>query len=157
PKRIVSAVRRRLEVLTEEYERVIVVYGDCGTAGALDEAMRGLPAERPAGAHCYEMFAGAAFARVMEDHPGTFFLTDWLIRAFDRVVIAALGLDRYPELKQVYFANYTNVLYLQQFPDPQGEKGARRIAEYLDLPLEVRVVGLGDLGARLTQLVERST
>ncbi|MGH7499155.1 MAG: DUF1638 domain-containing protein [Gemmatimonadales bacterium] len=155
PKLIVSTVRARLESLRDQYERFIVVYGDCGTAGALDEALQGFPAVRPAGPHCYQMFAGQDFDRILDERPGTFFLTDWLIRAFERAVVEALGLDRYPELHEMYFGNYTHLLYLQQFSDGGLEEGARRIATYLGLPLEIRHVGLGDLERRLIELVEQ--
>ena len=102
PKRIVEEVERRLEQIASRYERVIAVYGDCGTAGALDAVLSPYGAVRLAGAHCYEMFAGAEeFASLMEDQPGTFFLTDWLVRSFDRAVVRGLGIDRFPELQPV--------------------------------------------------------
>jgi hypothetical protein len=154
PDRIVSSVQHRLERFRNEYQRVVVVYGDCGTAGRLDEVLAGFPAVRLKGPHCYEMFAGPEFERISEEHPGTFFLTDWLVKAFDRVVIQALGLDRYPELKDAYFGNYTGVVYLQQVPDKQREEKARDIAGYLGVPLQIRHVGLGQLRDRLIRAVE---
>jgi hypothetical protein len=100
------------------------------------------------------MFAGADFERIMEERPATFFLTDWLVRNFERAVIRGLGLDRYPDLKPVYFQNYTDLLYLAQFADPLLTEKAQEIATYLGLPLEVRHVGFGQLETRLAQLVE---
>ena len=101
-----------------------------------------------------ELLAGAAeFARLAEERPGTFFLTDWLVRSFDRAVVRPLGLDRHPELKPVYFGNYTDVLYLCQFPGERLAARAAVIAAYLELPLEVRHVGLGELEQRLAELV----
>jgi len=154
PRRIVAAVDARLADLTPRYRRVVVVYGDCGTAGALDAVLERHGAARVRGPHCYEMLAGeAAFARIAEERPGTFFLTDWLVRSFERAVVRPLGLDRHPELRDVYFANYTDVLYLAQFPDERLVAGAEEIAGFLGLRLEVRRAGLGELESRLAELV----
>jgi Protein of unknown function (DUF1638) len=156
PRRIVAAVDRRLAELAPRYERVVVVYGDCGTAGALDEVLARHGAVRLPGPHCYEMLAGrAVFERLAAERPGTFFLTDWLVRSFERAVVRPLGLDRHPDLRDVYFGNYTGVLYLCQAPDERLLAKAEEIACSLGLPLEVRHVGLGELAPRLVALVER--
>ncbi len=154
PDRIVSELRDKLRELKPRYERLVVVYGDCGTAGRLDPVLDEVGAARVRGPHCYEMFAGEElFARISDEKPGTFFLTDWLVRNFDRAVVRGLGLDRYPDLKSMYFGNYEAVLYLRQVPNPRlGEKAAG-IAAYLGLPLEIRDVGLGELEDRLAELV----
>ena len=154
PKKIVEAVDRRLAELAPRYRQVVVVYGDCGTAGALDPVLARYGAVQLQGPHCYEMFAGAEFARIADERPATFFLTDWLVRNFERAVVRGLGIDRYPELKSVYFQNYTDLLYLAQFPDERLLGKAREIGEYLGLPLEVRQTGLGALETRLAELVE---
>jgi hypothetical protein len=154
PKKIVEAVERRLEELSGHYRRVVVVYGDCGTAGALEPILDRYGAVRLRGPHCYEMFAGTDFDRLAEEQPATFFLTDWLVRNFERAVIRGLGLDRYPDLKPAYFGNYTNLLYLAQFPSDELVAKAREIGRFLDLPLEVRFVGFGELEGRLAELVE---
>jgi len=154
PKKIVEAVERRLEELSGHYRRVVVVYGDCGTAGALDPILERYGAVRLRGPHCYEMFAGKDFDRLADEQPATFFLTDWLLRNFERAVIRGLGLDRYPDLKPVYFGNYTNLLYLAQFPSDELVAKAREVAGYLVLPLEIRFVGFGELETRLAELVE---
>ena len=154
PKKIVEAVDRRLAELAPRYGQVVVVYGDCGTAGALDPILARYGAVQLRGPHCYEMFAGADFDRIVDERPATFFLTDWLVRNFERAVVRGLGIDRYPELKAVYFRNYTDLLYLAQFPDERLLGRAREIAEYLGLPLEVRPTGLGALETRLAELVE---
>jgi hypothetical protein len=154
PKKIVDAVDRKLDDLSARYQRVVVVYGDCGTAGALEPVLERHGAVRVRGPHCYEMFAGADFERITEERPATFFLTDWLVRNFERAVVRGLGLDRYPDLKPVYFQNYTDLLYLAQFADPRLMEKAKEIATYLGLPLEVRHVGFGELETRLAQLVE---
>jgi len=154
PKKIVDAVDRRLAALAPRYGRVVVVYGDCGTAGALEPVLARYGSVRLRGPHCYEMFAGADFAKIADERPATFFLTDWLVRNFERAVVRGLGLDRYPELKPVYFRNYTDLLYLAQFADAGLIDKAAEIGSYLGLPLEVRQVGLGELETRLAELVE---
>jgi len=154
PKKIVEAVDRKLDGLSARYRQVVVVYGDCGTAGALEPVLERHGAVRVRGPHCYEMFAGADFERITEQRPATFFLTDWLVRNFERAVVRGLGLDRYPDLKPVYFQNYTDLLYLAQFADPRLVEKAKEIATYLGLPLEVRHVGFGELETRLAELVE---
>jgi len=154
PKKIVESVERRLEELSGRYQRVVVVYGDCGTAGALDPILERYAAVRLRGPHCYEMFAGKDFDRLADEQPATFFLTDWLVRNFERAVVRGLGLDRYPDLKPAYFGNYTNLLYLAQFRNDELVAKACEIAAYLQLPLEVRFVGFGELETRLAELVE---
>ena len=154
PKKIVEAVDRKLDELSAGYRQVVVVYGDCGTAGALEPVLERHGAVRVRGPHCYEMFAGNDFDAIMVERPATFFLTDWLVRNFERAVVRGLGLDRYPELKPVYFHNYTDLLYLAQFADARLVAKAQEISRYLDLPIEVRSVGFGELEARLAELVE---
>ena len=154
PRKIVEAVERRLAELAPRYGQVVVVYGDCGTAGALEPILARYGSVQLRGPHCYEMFAGADFDRIVDERPATFFLTDWLVRNFERAVVRGLGIDRYPELKAEYFRNYTDLLYLAQFPDERLLGKAREIAEYLGLPLEVRLTGLGALETRIAELVE---
>lgn len=155
PSRIVDELRDRLRTLRPDYDRLVVVYGECGTTGKLEPVLEEFGAVRLRGPHCYEMFAGEQrFARVAEEHPGTFFLTDWLVRNFDRAVVKGLGLDRHPDLKPMLFGNYEAVLYLRQVPNPRLAEKARSIATYLGLPLEIDDVGLGELEDRLAALVE---
>jgi hypothetical protein len=155
PNRIVEELREKLRALRPRYERLVVVYGDCGTAGRLDPILDEVGAARVRGPHCYEMLAGEElFEKVAEEKPGTFFLTDWLVRNFDRAVVRGLGLDRHPEINEMLFGNYEAVLYLRQVPNPRLADQAESIAKYLGLPLEIRDVGLGELEARLAALVE---
>jgi hypothetical protein len=155
PSRIVTELREKLAALKPRFDRLVVVYGDCGTAGRLDPILDEFDACRVRGPHCYEMLAGAElFEKVADEKPGTFFLTDWLVRNFDRAVVRGLGLDRYPDLKEMLFGNYEAVLYLRQLPNPKLAEGAEGIARYLGLPLEIRDVGLGELEDRLAALVE---
>jgi hypothetical protein len=155
PMRIVAELREKLFELRPRYDRLVVVYGDCGTAGRLEPLLDEVGAARVRGPHCYEMLAGEElFARVSEERPGTFFLTDWLVRNFERAVVRGLGLDRYPELKEMLFGNYEALLYLRQVPNPRLAEKAEQIATYLALPLEIADVGLGELESRLAELVE---
>ncbi len=154
PERIVDAVAERLERLNGSYERVVVVYGDCGTAGRLDTVLRRYGATRPAGPHCYELLAGERFAEITRARPGTFFLTPWLIRNFERTVVRPLGLDEHPELVSSYFRHFTDVVYLRRAPDPALDRRADEIARFLGLRLEVTDSGLGELERRLAELVE---
>ena len=155
PKKLAADVDRKLADLTQRYERVVVVYGDCGTGGALDQILGRHGAVRPVGPHCYEMFGGQAAVTAHVERPGTYFLTDWLVRNWDRAAEEGLGLDRFPWMKDVYFADVTNLLYLRQHPEPALEAKARDIAGFLGLPLEIRDTGLGDLERRLIDVVER--
>jgi hypothetical protein len=157
PSRIVDELRERLHALRPRYERLVVVYGDCGMNGRLEPLLDEFGAARLRGPHCYEMFAGEErFRRVSDDKPGTFFLTDWLVRNFDRAVVRGLGLDRDSELKSMVFGNYEAVMYLRQVPSPRLAEKATKIAAYLGLPLEIADVGLGELEDRLAELVEPS-
>jgi hypothetical protein len=153
PVRIAPDVERRLRELIPRFERIVVVYGDCGTAGRLDELLELYNVPRIAGPHCYEMYGGASFDAIMDQQPGTFFLTDFLVRGFEGTVWKGLGLDRFPELKETYFANYTQLVYLVQQDDPALLAKASTIAATLGLPLELRRTGYGQLEARLVELM----
>ena len=122
--------------------------------GRLEPILEEVGAVRLRGPHCYEMLAGEQhFAEISERRPGTFFLTDWLVRNFDRAVVKGLGLDRQPELKGMLFGNYEAVLFMRQVPNPRLAERAQAIAAYLELPLEIEDVGLGELEERLAALV----
>ena len=157
PKKIVTDVEQELEALDGRYERIVVAYGDCGTFGALDRVLERFGAVRTAGPHCYEMFGGSELAAEAEQRLGTFFLTDWLVRNWERAVVDGLGIGRFPYLKDTYFDHCTDVLYLRQANEPSLEDKAREIAGFLGVPLVIRDVGLGDLERRLIDLVEQPT
>ena len=153
PGRIAPDVERRLREVIPQFGRVVVVYGDCGTAGSLDAVLQAYNVPRIAGPHCYEMYAGPSFESLMDEEPGTFFLTDFMVRAFEGTVRKGLGLDRYPELQEVYWANYTRVVYLAQRPDEQLIERAQAIAASLGLSFEIRPTGYGLLEERLVVLM----
>ena len=154
PHLIAPDVEKRILQIRDEYDRVLVVFGDCGSGGALDMILQKHGIDRLKGLHCYEWFAGEGFFDAMDEAPGTFFLTDYLVRAFRGAVIKGLGLDRYPELKEMYYGNYTRVMYLAQKPDPALLEKAQGIAAYLELPLEVRETGYGQLETQLVAWME---
>ncbi len=156
PERIAEAVRGKIREHRADYDAIFVAYGDCGTRGALDAVLAEEGIERIPGAHCYEFFATAgSFAALAEAEPGTFYLTDFLLRHFDRLVIEALGIDRHPELMATYFGNYRRLVYLAQAPTPGAEAKARQVAERLGLEFELRTTGYGGLGASLAGFAGR--
>lgn len=147
PERIPEAVRGRIRrARAAGREQLFVAYADCGTGGMLDRVLDEEGVARLEGAHCYEVYAGrAAFAALAEDEPGTFYLTDFLARNFERLVVRGLGLDRHPELLSLFFGNYTRVVYLAQTEDPALSAAARRAARRLGLRFERRFTGYGEL------------
>jgi hypothetical protein len=149
PERIAPAVAAQVARLRGRYQSVAVAYGDCGTYGALD----GVGAPRLQADHCYDMLAGDEVRDALAEQPGTYFLTDFLARTFERTVVRELGLERHPELREDYFGNYTRVLWLAQRPTAATRAAAERAAARIGLPLEVREVGDGGLEAQLARLV----
>jgi hypothetical protein len=153
PERIAPLVERKLIELIPQTDRIIVVYGDCGSGGALDEVLRRYNVPRLTGPHCYAWYGGESFNVLMDEEPGTFFLTDFLLRSFDGLVWKGLGLDRFPQLKADYFANYKRLVYLAQRDDDELIERAREVSARLNLPLDVRHTGYGDLEAQLVALM----
>lgn len=146
PREIPGAVATVLEELQAGCDRLYVGYADCGTAGELDKVLDKYGASRLPGAHCYAFFAGLdRFDRLHDAEPGTFYLTDYLARQFETLVFKPLGLDRYPELRDDYFGNYTRLIYLAQSDDADLELKARDAADRLGLRFERVDTGLGDL------------
>jgi len=158
PDGIPAAVRNRIRrARADGYDRIFVAYADCGTGGLLEPVLADEGVERLPGAHCYEVFAGGpAFAAMAEDEPGTFWLTDFLARNFERLVIRGLGIDRHPELQAVYFAHYTRVVYLSQTDDPDLLALARRAADRLGLAFEHRPTGIAHLAAPIRDWASRA-
>lgn len=155
PERIAPAVARLAGELRRDGRRVAVAYADCGTYGALDEVCRAEGLERLPGLHCYDLLAGPETVRqLLEEEPGTYLLTDFLVGSFTRTVVAELGLDRYPDLVGDYFAHYRRVVWLSEGPTPRLEAEAAAIADRLGLPLTTLVVGRSRLERALGRLVE---
>jgi len=153
PERIAPAVQEEIRAQRGRYARVFVAYADCGTGGALDALLAAEGIERLPGAHCYEFFATSpVFAQLHDAEPGTFYLTDFLLRHFERLVVRPLGLDRHPELKDEYFRNYRRLVYLTQVERADAVEQARTIAARFGFAFEHRVTGYGELGTRLAAL-----
>ncbi len=155
PERIAPHVEQKYLTIKRRYEHVLVIYGDCGTRGDLDAFLSRHDLARIQSPHCYAMYGGQLFDDLMEEQPGTFFLTDFLVRGFRGTVWHGLGLDRYPELTDEYFRNYSRIVYLAQTNDPELLVRAEAIAELLGLPLSVRITGFGLLEQRLVDWMRR--
>ena len=144
PEKIVPGLARKIRALRREGRGIAVIYGDCGTGGALDAFLERENIDRIPGPHCYEMFMGKPnFESEMEDQLGTFFLTDYMVRHFERIVMQGMGLRKHPQLRDMYFGNYTRVLYIAQTDDPSLQLKARSAADALGLAYEYRFAGLG--------------
>ncbi len=156
PERIPDAVCAVLDgPRAQEYDLLAVAYGDCGTGGLLDAALAERGVARLEGAHCYEFLAsGPVFEALQDAEPGTFYLTDYLARHFDALVMGGLGLDRHPELRDAYFGHYRRVVHLAQTDSPELADAARRAAAQLDLAYECRPTGLTPFRAQLVRLLE---
>lgn len=152
PAKIGPAVEERLAETLDDYEQQVVVYGHCGSHD-LDGMLAERGVVRTVGPHCYEMYGGEVFAEAVGDTPGTFILTDFLVKAWDKLAVRGLEMDKHPRLKTLFFANYERVLYLSQQEDPDTLAEARRIAEWLGFPLEHRHVGYGALETRLEAIM----
>ncbi len=147
PDKIPEGVRAKIRAARAQYDRILVAYGDCGSGGLLDRVLEEEGVARIDGPHCYQFYMGTAdFTALTDAEPGCFFLTDYLARHFDRLIVEGLGLDRHPELRDDYFGNYTKLVYLAQTDDAALEALARRAAETLKLAFELRRTGYGELG-----------
>jgi hypothetical protein len=147
PDKIPEGVRRKIREARPDYAHILVLYGDCGTGGLLDQVLEEEGVERIDGPHCYAFYAGLGdFADMAEADPTCFYLTDYLVRHFDRLIIQGLGIDRHPELLPLYFGNYTKLIYLAQIEDEGLKAAAEAAAGKLGLAYEYRLTGYGELG-----------
>jgi hypothetical protein len=158
PALIAAAVERRIAEARATYGAdvgIFVAYADCGTGGALDAVLEREGVQRIEGAHCYEFYAGAsAYAALQEEELGTFYLTDFLARQFESLVLRGLGLDRHPELLPEYFGSYRRLVYLAQTDDPVLDAKARAAADRLGLAFERRATGFGELAPTIVNAVQ---
>ncbi|MCF6379110.1 DUF1638 domain-containing protein [Nocardioides KLBMP 9356] len=158
PQQIAGEVRALAARLATSYDRTVIGYADCGTYGALDDVCRELGLERLPGLHCYDVYAGPSrLERFFDQQPGTYLLTDFLVRSFVRTVVQEMGLDRYPELRDTYFGNYTRVVWLAQQPDGELRTLAEEAAARIGLPLTVVETGDHGLEQALADLVAPRT
>ncbi len=146
PEKIAPAVADKIDQARDKYDHIFVAYGDCGTSGELDKVLEQRGVSRLPGAHCYDFLAGQeTYARLQEEEPGTFYLTDFLARQFERLVIGTLGLDKHPELKSMYFGNYTRLVYLAQTDSDEVTEMAQKAADRLGLRFERIFTGTGEM------------
>ncbi len=143
PDKIAPGVEQKIIQNKLQYDRILVAYGDCGTGGHLDTVLQRHQVERLPGAHCYAFFSGQdTFSELAEEELGTFFLTDYLAWHFDRLILETLGINKHPELRDMYFGNYTRMLYLAQTENKERLEQAQNAAAAINLPLEVHYTGL---------------
>ncbi len=150
PEKIIPAMEEAVADARDRYDTIFVVYADCGTGGQLQAACDRLGINMVEGPHCYSFFEGnAKFAAAAEDEFTAFYLTDFLVRQFEAFVWKPMGLDRHPELRDMYFGNYTKLVYQAQLDDPALDAKAQDCARRLGLAYERRLTGYGDLAVTL--------
>ena len=150
PEKIPAAVRAKIQAARGRFTSIFVAYADCGTGGLLDAVLAEEGVERIPGSHCYEFFAGSAqFAELAEAELGTFYLTDFLLQHFERLIIHGLGIDKHPELLPLYFGHYKKLTYLAQVPSEEKMAAGRAAAQRLGLEFEAHVTGYGELATSL--------
>ena len=155
PEKIGTALRERIQARRDGYDDIYIAYAECGSRGEIYRIVEEEGIERLPGAHCYQFFAGEdAFAPMSDEEPGTFYLTDFLVRHFERLVVRSLGLDRHPELRDAYFGNYRRLIYLAQTRDDELVQAAREAAEFLGLEYRLVNTGYGDLEHSLRRKFE---
>jgi len=143
PKLIPIKVKEKLDLMADDFDKVYLAYADCGTGGLLDSLLKDYNIERLPGAHCYEFFAGKnPFLSLTEEELGTFYLTDFLVKHFNRLVVEGLGMDRYPQLKNEYFKNYKKLTYLAQTDSKELKNKAKQYADFLNLEYNFYYTGL---------------
>ena len=158
PRNIPKAVRQRLARHNGQYDRILLGYADCGTAGELKNICHeyqnnGTAIEMMPGAHCYQFFAGGPrFDSMHDNDPTAFYLTDYLVKHFERIIMGALGIEAHPELRDMYFGNYTKMIYLAQTNDPVLDEKARAAADRLGLTFERLSTGYGELESEILDL-----
>lgn len=155
PQKIPDAVRAIVEREQDNYDKIFVVYADCGTGGLLQSICADLGVEMIAGPHCYSFYEGNdRFSKLSEEEITAFYLTDFLVRQFDAFVWKPMGLDRHPDLRDMYFGNYEKLVYQAQTDDPALVEKARDCADRLGLTFEHRFTGYGDLATSLKEVAK---
>ena len=155
PKILPAKIKESIDSNINDYSKIFLAYADCGTGGLIDLILKDYNIERLDGAHCYEFYSGSSvFKELSEKEIGTFYLTDFLVKNFDRLVVDGLGIQKYPALKEEYFKNYKNVVYLAQKQDNVLESKARECADYLNLEFSVLFTGLDNLENQLNKAMK---
>jgi hypothetical protein len=154
PEKIPVAVEQKILENQDRFDKILIGYADCGTGGMLDQLVEKYGVSRIPGAHCYEFFAGSnVFEQLVERELGSLYLTDYLARNFMRLIVKGMGIEKYPELKDMLFGNYRKIVYLAQSDKPEFEIAAREAAEYLDLEFEKQITGLEPFESVLSPMV----
>ena len=152
PEQMATKVKQKIDESRDKYRSIFVAYADCGTGGMLDSVLEKEGIERLPGAHCYEFFMGSdQFEKCADQEPGTFYLTDFLAQHFERLIMVELGIRDHPELLEMYFSNYTKLIYLSQSDTPRFLAIARAAADTLELEFEHVVTGYGELRVGLSE------
>ena len=155
PKILPAKIKESIDSNINDYSKIFLAYADCGTGGLIDLILKDYDIERLDGAHCYEFYSGSSvFEELSEKEIGTFYLTDFLVKNFDRLVVDGLGIQKYPALKVEYFKNYKNVVYLAQKQDNVLESKARECADYLNLEFSALFTGLNNLENQLNKAMK---
>ena len=155
PKILPKKIKEAIDTNLNDYSKIFLAYADCGTGGLIDLILKDYDIERLDGAHCYEFYSGSSvFEQLSEKEIGTFYLTDFLVKNFDRLVVDGLGIQKYPALKEEYFKNYKNVVYLAQKQDNILESKARECADYLNLEFSALFTGLNNLENQLSKAMK---
>ena len=155
PKILPKKIKEAIDTNLNDYSKIFLAYADCGTGGLIDLMLKDYDIERLDGAHCYEFYSGSSvFEELSEKEIGTFYLTDFLVKNFDRLVVDGLGIQKYPALKEEYFKNYKNVVYLAQKQDNILESKARECADYLNLEFSALFTGLNNLENQLSKAMK---
>ena len=155
PKILPKKIKETIDSNINDYSKIFLAYADCGTGGLIDLLLKDYDIVRLDGAHCYEFYSGSSvFKELSEKEIGTFYLTDFLVKNFERLVIKGLGIQKHPSLKEDYFRNYKNVVYLAQKPDNDLQSKARECADYLNLEFSVHFTGLKNLGNQLNEAMK---
>ena len=155
PKRLPTKIKETIESNLKEYSKIFLAYADCGTGGLIDSMLKNYGIERLEGAHCYEFYAGSRLFKDLSDREiGTFYLTDFLVKNFKRLIIDGLGISKHPSLKDEYFKNYKNIVYLAQKHDNDLELKAKDCANYLNLEYSVHYTGLDNFEDQLNKAMK---
>lgn len=145
PENLPEGIRAKIRANRARYANILVLYSDCGSGGRIQAVLDEEGVQGIGGAHCYEVFSGSDnFRRMMAEEPGSFFLTDFLARHFEKLVFRGLGLDRFPQLRETYFGQYRKVVYLAQSEDPELRTLAEAAAASINLEFEMRYTGYGE-------------
>ena len=157
PEKIPQAVADKIDAARDRYDHIFVAYGDCGTSGELDKVLEARGVKRLPGAHCYDFLAGREqYAQMQEEEPGTFYLTDFLTQHFQKLVIEILGIDRHPELLEMYFGNYTRLVYLAQTDSDELNAQAHAAADQLGLRYQRVFTGMGEMVPELDAAMQEA-